>query len=95
MPLPDYNQLSSLRSAFKCFMSIEVSAQLIWLSAIASEMLLKPEASDAGQGVYGQDWTDWENEGKYVRKIARKPLYSHKSLISRIGAGNENRTRIF
>jgi hypothetical protein len=36
-----------------------------------SEMFLKPEASGAAQGIYGQDWTDWEGEGKCVRKIAR------------------------
>ena len=52
----------------------------------------KPEASGAAQGICGQTGRTGEN---VLGKSPQAPLYLHKLLIYRLGAGSEDRTRIF
>jgi hypothetical protein len=43
----------------------------IFQSPVSHKSLTNNEGIGAAQGRYGQEWTDWEREGKCVRKIPK------------------------
>ena len=57
-------------------------------------MLLKPEASGAVKAYMDRIGQTGRTRENVLGKSPKPPLYLHKLLISRLGAGNENRTRI-